>query len=181
MPISNDYVVAALRTYLDVHPGEADALAPLLALAREQSPVTARATLSGHVTCGAVGIAPDGRVVQIHHRTLNTWLLPGGHVEPTDTSLLAAAVREFSEETGMSPHSLRPIQTIPIDIDAHTVPENPAKNEPGHTHYDFRFAFSLSAGLIQLQLAEVTSFRWTSAGDLNGRLRTRVPASGVAP
>ncbi|WP_406403626.1 NUDIX domain-containing protein [Streptomyces sp. NBC_00879] len=44
---------------------------------------------------------PTGRVLHIKHRALNRWLLPGGHLEPDDTSLLAAAQRELTEETGI--------------------------------------------------------------------------------
>ncbi len=57
----------------------------------------------GHFTAsGFVTDPTNSRMLVIHHRRLDMWLQPGGHVEPTDPTLLAAAVREVLEETGVA-------------------------------------------------------------------------------
>ena len=56
----------------------------------------------GHVTCTGLVLAPDGeRLLLVHHRRLDRWLLPGGHVEPDDAAIWHAARREVTEETGV--------------------------------------------------------------------------------
>nr|WP_267887196.1 IS3 family transposase [Thermobifida halotolerans] len=42
------------------------------------------------------------------HRVLDTWLLPGGHLEAEGTDLLAASPRELAEETGLRPERVVP-------------------------------------------------------------------------
>lgn len=53
---------------------------------------------------------------------------------------------------------------IPLDINIHMIPANPAKGEPEHQHYDFRFLFRLVQDhTVTLQDAEVTGYRWLPA------------------
>src|SRR5436305_15267957 len=55
----------------------------------------------GHITTSGLVLSPDGdRILILHHRRLDRWLLPGGHVETTDPTIEAAAAREVLEETG---------------------------------------------------------------------------------
>src|SRR5262245_42811448 len=56
----------------------------------------------GHVTTSGLVLSPDGsRILILHHRRLDRWLLPGGHVEPYDDAIEHAAAREILEETGI--------------------------------------------------------------------------------
>jgi 8-oxo-dGTP pyrophosphatase MutT (NUDIX family) len=107
MPPSSTAIRRIVEAYLGRHPGERDALAELLAALDRPVDATARTTLPGHVTCSAVVIDRQGRVLHIRHRaTGGLMLAPGGHVEPGDRTLLAAALREVAEEAGIPPGAL---------------------------------------------------------------------------
>ena len=83
-----------------------------------------------------------GRVLLVHHRRLDRWLLPGGHVELDDDEIWDAARREVREETGaeLEP-DLRPGL---ISLDVHGIP--PKRNEPYHLHHDLIWRFCSSVG-----------------------------------
>lgn len=174
----NDQVASAVRRYVDTYPEEKAGLAPLLELAAQPHSVTARTMMPGHVTCGVIAVNVAHQVLQIRHRILGRWLLPGGHVESEDLTLLAAATRELTEETGIPAWSVQPLFVLPVDIDVHEIPENPMRAEPAHLHYDFRFILAVQNPLgpapVALQLDEVTDHRWLPAADLGGRLGRKV-------
>jgi 8-oxo-dGTP pyrophosphatase MutT (NUDIX family) len=178
MTITNRDISDTLSRYLACHPGEQDTLVPLLSGLAAGTEVTARSATPGHVTCGAVVINTAGKILMIHHNALDRWLLPGGHVDPSDPSLLAAALRELAEETGVSgQQAVSPpgLDRVPLDIDLHQIPANPAKGEPAHWHADFRLAFHVTDPAVTLQLEEVSAHAWRPPSALQTeRLAARV-------
>ncbi|MFE9168097.1 NUDIX hydrolase [Streptomyces kebangsaanensis] len=176
MPISAQHVRDTVTAYLADHPDEKDALSPLCEVLEQAGDVIAsRKEFRGHVTAGAVLVRPDGRVLTIEHRALRTWLLPGGHVETSDTTLRDAALRELAEETGINRDQVEPDGEVPLHIDVHTIPANDAKGEPEHPHFDFRFLFHTTADAVELQEEEVTNYSWQLADTLTTEpLRSRV-------
>ena len=164
MPIPRQHIRATIDAYLARHPGERAALAPLQQALTSQADPTSRTTFTGHVTCSAVVLDQQHQVLHIHHQALDRYLVPGGHLDEADTSLVTAALRELTEETGLPAEAVTPFRSlsgVPVDVNIHPIPANPVKGEPPHRHFDFRFAFFLPAEHpIRLQPEEVTDYRW---------------------
>jgi 8-oxo-dGTP pyrophosphatase MutT (NUDIX family) len=139
------------------------------ALAEERS-VSNRKDFPVHVTCGVIAINPDGRVLQIHHRALDRWLFPGGHLETDDATLLDAAQRELTEETGLTINPTGHVAPTVIDIDIHQIPANANKSEPAHHHADFRYLVGVTDTDVRLQEDEVTAWRWTHPDELDNSI-----------
>ncbi|EKX62532.1 NUDIX domain-containing protein [Streptomyces ipomoeae] len=88
---------------------------------------------AGHITASALVIDPTrGRVLLTLHKKLRMWLQMGGHCEPGDTVLADAALREATEESGVTGLTLLP--GGPVRLDRHPIPP------PCHWHYDVQYA-----------------------------------------
>ena len=109
----------------------------LLLLAQTPAPFSRRQLSPGHITCSGLVLSPDtGRLLLVHHRRLDRWLLPGGHVEPEDAAIEDAGRREVIEETGaVLAYATSPL----IGIDVHGIPAR--RDQPYHLHHDLLFFF----------------------------------------
>ncbi|MER8087262.1 NUDIX hydrolase [Streptomyces sp. NPDC087532] len=175
MTITAHHIRTTIAAYLDEHPEDKRELGVVLGLLDDGDDLTSRKTLPGHVTAGAILVGPDGRILHILHNVTQKWLLPGGHLEPSDETLLQAAGRELAEETGIPPHVVTPHGETPLHIDIHPIDANPAKGEPAHQHFDFRFLFRTTADIGELQAEEVSDAAWQTVGALHDeRLGQRV-------
>jgi 8-oxo-dGTP pyrophosphatase MutT (NUDIX family) len=115
---------------------EADRIA-MLRLARELAQPLSRDELSAHFTASAFVIDEAcARACLVTHVKLGRLLQPGGHVEPVDVTLEAAALREAQEETELE-LAFHPVAPRPFDLDIHQIPARPS--EPAHFHLDVRY------------------------------------------
>ncbi|MGC4947062.1 NUDIX domain-containing protein [Streptomyces sp. DT224] len=182
MPLTRSDIRTTTEAYLAHHPHEWEALAGLLSLLDGVDDPADRATLPAHITCSAVVIDRRSRVLHIRHRASGGLLLtPGGHTESGDRSLLVAALRELTEETGIPPDAVcltRQLLGSPVDIDVHDIDARPAKGEPAHRHYDFRYVFHLADAeppAITLQDEEVSGAQWLPLAEVRSpALRTKL-------
>ncbi|MFF8731797.1 NUDIX domain-containing protein [Streptomyces sp. NPDC015171] len=171
MPLTRSYIRTTAEAYLARHPHERDSLAGLLSLLGGADDPADRATLPGHVTCSAAVIDREQRVLHIGHRSTGLLLNPEGHIEK-DRTLLAAALREVCEETGLRPGDLcltPQFLGAPIDIDVHDIGPNPAKGEGAHQHFDFHFVFYLvpeQHPRLALQDEEIAGACWLEFADV---------------
>lgn len=153
-----------LNGYLRRFPSDTENLRSLAELVDIGASLSSRKEFRGHVTSGAIVVNSLGRLLMVHHRTLDKWLFPGGHLEDDDTTLRVAALRELAEETGVQAETLRNfdcwLDEIPVHIDRHLIPRNERKGEPSHFHYDFRFVFNGETDALEIQEAEVVGAAW---------------------
>jgi 8-oxo-dGTP pyrophosphatase MutT (NUDIX family) len=87
------------------------------------------------------------------HARIGRWVQLGGHCEPGDRSLAAAALREATEESGIAGLALHP---APIDVDIHPV----RSCQGGSVHYDVRFAALAPPGAVERVSAESRALGW---------------------
>jgi 8-oxo-dGTP pyrophosphatase MutT (NUDIX family) len=107
-------------------------------LAHTPEPLSRMQFTPGHITCTGLILGPlSDRVLLVHHARLGRWLLPGGHVEAEDNSVIDSARREVIEETGAELHPSR--QPLLVGLDVHGIP--PKRKEPFHLHHDLVFGF----------------------------------------
>ena len=122
-----------------------------------------RAYPHAHFTASAFVCSPSGDLLALHHRKLDRWLQPGGHIEPQDDNPLSAALREAREESGLN--DLTPLASHPIDLDIHLIPARP--NESEHAHYDVRYALLAPRPQDAVVSEESHALRWLSGDELS--------------
>ena len=183
MSIADSEIASALAAYLDRYPEETALLAEPIQLLSHGKDFASRRNLPMHVTVGALLTRGNGEVLLVGHRAYGITLQPGGHLEPTDTTLIGAAGRELAEETGIDPDMVFPGSQTPAYIEYGRVPARPQKDEPEHFHLDVGYAFTTTDGDVgRVQESEVTSAAWYPldvAERLVGRRVARVSSAPV--
>ena len=153
-------IAAQLDAFGRRFPDDVEALAAMRKLAAGNAAACARSHFDpGHFTASACVLSPSGGdVLLVHHGKLDRWLQPGGHIEPGDATLLAAARREVREECGLDPGSPVAGVDAPIDLDVHRIPER--GSEPAHLHFDVRYGFVADPAAAVRVSEESHAVRW---------------------
>lgn len=114
-----------------------------------------RTCVPGHLTASALVVDATGtRALLTHHAKLGRWLQLGGHCDG-DANLVACALREAVEESGIAELAIDP---VPIDLDVHTIPAR--KSDPEHLHLDTRFLVHAPPGAVEVRSHESLALGW---------------------
>ncbi|MCA9231174.1 MAG: NUDIX hydrolase [Planctomycetales bacterium] len=155
-----------LSRYAEQYPEETNVVERIRQLVASSPECFQRDCRPGHITASAWVLSHDlSRCVLVHHRKLGRWLQPGGHAEG-DNDLLAVAVREVREETGLVELELMPTndELAPLDLDVHLIPPRVDATgnviEPAHDHHDIRFLLRADAGQRLVLSQESNDVRW---------------------
>jgi 8-oxo-dGTP pyrophosphatase MutT (NUDIX family) len=135
---------------------EAAMTAATIQFVEEHADCFLRTCVPGHLTGSAWIVNPDRtRTLLTHHRKLGKWLQLGGHADG-DRDLLAVALREAREESGLT--RLHPVSPEPFDVDCHWIPER--QGEPAHWHHDLRFMIEADPDEALVVSSESNDLAW---------------------
>ena len=123
------------------------------------------------VATGFVLNKDQTKMLMVHHRKLDKWAAPGGHIEP-DEAPTEAALREILEETGVKAKIVDcPNATLcprlgtetqmdtPYAMLSEYIPQHGEVN--AHIHLDFIFLCEADeAEAIEQQVREVKDVKW---------------------
>lgn len=148
----------------------------LLAFLAAREDACLRSCEAGHITASAVVVDHSGKwtLLTLHPR-VGAWLQLGGHCEPTDRTLVGAALREAAEESGIVGLVIEP---EPLHVDVH--PVTCSLGVPTR-HLDVRFLVRAPEGAEAVRSAESDDLRWWRLDQVpgDGELRDLFAAAGT--
>ncbi|WP_433200324.1 NUDIX hydrolase [Nocardia sp. CA-107356] len=115
----------------------------------------------GHITASAVVLSHDEREVLLTlHPRVGRWIQLGGHCEEGDETVAAAALREATEESG--------ITGLRMDPELYGAQAHPITCSLGAPtrHLDLLFRIVAPAGAVPIRSHESTDLRWWPVGAL---------------
>jgi 8-oxo-dGTP pyrophosphatase MutT (NUDIX family) len=117
----------------------------------------------GHITGSSWLLNKQGdKALLMHHMKLDKWLQPGGHADG-DSDILAVAIKEAQEESGIN--AIEAVDGNIFDIDIHLIPEN--SKDKSHFHYDVRFLLQVKSDEELSNNGESKELRWINRGDIH--------------
>lgn len=164
-------LLALLKEYRPIDADDAVCHARFAAFVAAQPRCFERALEIGHVTGSAwIVDTAGGRVLLTHHAKLDIWVQPGGHCDG-DADVLAVALKEAFEETGL--RGLERADAGIFDLDIHTIPAR--GTTPAHEHFDVRFAFRVPPGADEVFVVSEEShdLAWVRLDELERYTRER--------
>jgi 8-oxo-dGTP pyrophosphatase MutT (NUDIX family) len=149
-----------LERYLARNPDERVSVDHVRQFVRANPDCFLRSCADGHVTASAWIVSEDyTSFLLTHHAKLGRWLQLGGHADG-NPDLVAVALREAREESGMQAFALASPNgvSLPLDVDVHLIPARGA--DPAHLHHDVRYLLVAGRDQALRVSSESLDLRW---------------------
>lgn len=104
----HESVIATLTSWEAPDPGQDSVRHAVLAFLLARPDSCERACVPGHITASTLVLRGDQALLTLHPR-LGRWVQLGGHCEPSDADIVAAALREATEESGIADLRIDPV------------------------------------------------------------------------
>ncbi|BBY28639.1 NUDIX hydrolase [Mycolicibacterium sediminis] len=151
----HDSVVDALRGWTAPDPAQDSLRYALLAFVLARPDACRRSCAPGHVTASALVLDHGGtRTLLTLHPRVGRWVQLGGHCEDTDPDIVAAALREATEESGIAGLAIDP---VPAALHVHAL--TCSGGTPTH-HLDVQFVVRAPEDADIARSDESLDLRW---------------------
>ena len=138
----------------------------ILDFLRKNSDAFYRTNLLAHMTASAWVVNPQrSKVLMVYHRLYDSWSWAGGHADGEE-DLLAVALREVREETGVQ--RLRPVTEEIYSLEVLTVDghEKHGRYVPSHLHLNVTYLLEAEEDQpLRVCEAENSGVAWFSLAD----------------
>lgn len=161
-------VQSVLNRFEHNDPAQLDTAQEYRDFVREHHDAVWRSCAVGHITASAIVIdAASGSALLTLHPKVGRWLQLGGHLEPGDPSLIAGALREVGEESGIESGA---ISAGPVRLDRHPVPcgRNPDGSPRASVHWDVQYVVRVQGMPAPRISSESDDLRWFAPDALPG-------------
>ncbi len=163
-----DYYREAIRNYSPINEQEASDKAMIEDLIKQYGDkILTRDVDIAHLTSSGLILNQSlDKILMVHHNIYNTWAWTGGHAD-ADTDLLAVAIREGLEETGID--VLKPLTELPLSIDVLTVNGHYKRGKYVSAHLHLNLSYVLIASessAHQIKPDENSGVMWVSVDAL---------------
>ena len=132
-------LIQQLQQFSPCNPQEVQDRAELLRRLQSGEELYGRENLSAHLTVSGWVVSPDRRqVLMAYHNLYDSWAWLGGHADG-ETDLLAVALREVQEESGLT--KVRPVskEIFSVEILPVSGHEKRGVYVPSHLHLNVTF------------------------------------------
>ena len=150
------HALATLGAWAAPDPSQEELRAAYVTHLTHHTDALSRSCLPDHITASTLVLSADGEHTLLTlHAKAGQWFQLGGHVEPGDATLQEAALREATEESGVTGLDLDP---VPVHLDAHVVPFCGGRSDT--RHLDVRFLAVAPHGGVHRVSEESMDVRW---------------------
>lgn len=148
-------VITTLSDWRPTDPGQDALRLAVLAFVLARPDACRRACEPGHITASALVLDHTGQLVALTlHPRLQRWVQLGGHCEDDDADIVASALREATEESGISGLVLDP---VPAALHVHAL--TCSLGVPTH-HLDVQFVAHAPEGAELTVSDESLDLKW---------------------